>query len=344
MQQNFFNKVPIATRQALERSYIDVGGDQFRALAVTFIDAMNNSTFEPETSLKKIVDKIYSIYPQYSSITTSAFLTSSERFKMLVNNLRKSEMLDCLSDVFRQIAKDELCSFPLKYKEIFMGLDRNNSKKDLHFSNSSLFGSVVSQALGIHLILSYVGNNKDLAKREIYSCNDKMGPLLKVSLQVKGAIYFPQVTSIRDYYFLVKASKLIKRPSENSDDLKDKDSETLGETISLVENDTQRLIRIYTQWCQNLLTMIQLNELQIEDLRDLYIEFLPVENGFIDPQSFFENALDVTSKPVESKDAGEFEQLCAEALAGWISMELVNVEQFSDRLEQLSTPSNRLTI
>jgi hypothetical protein len=345
MAHNFFERTQkLGLKQELKTHCVDVGGEQFHASAVAFIDSFKQSTHAHAhvhaPSLKKILERFYRHFPKYSSIANSSFLTPFERMGMLINNARKTEIVECMAYVLRQIVIDEIYSSPLNYRDVFADLTQGISKNCLRQPTKSLpaniFGLALSQALAVTVTLSVIEHERELRKLEIYTNNAIKDSKLEVKLQVQGSYYFPEVRNPADFVYVGQIAVKPPQPVEISE------TETLDDIIDLVIADNQTLLRVYSQWRQNLLTMTQLGELTTSDLMALYISFLPEKTGNIaDLDKFFARLSEEWRKPVEVK--GFFEstmdksKLYANSLAGWISTGLVDSEEISDSIEKLSS-------
>ncbi|MGL5741600.1 MAG: transposase [Legionella sp.] len=153
-----------------EYTFIDVGSDQFHAAAVALIDALQSSAQRGnEVVLKKILERFYQHFPKY--ISNQPYLTLPERMGILLNSSRKSELVECMAYVLRQLAVDELYTHPLKYREIFDGLSAETPKSYLRDPQVELPASALNalaHALGMDITLSFKELGKELRKREVY--------------------------------------------------------------------------------------------------------------------------------------------------------------------------------
>ncbi|AWN72819.1 hypothetical protein LEAN103870_09195 [Legionella anisa] len=151
-------------------SFINVGNEQFHAVAVALIDSLQSSNQRGnDATLKKILERFYQHFPKY--ISNQPYLTLPERMGILLNNSRKSELVECMAYVLRQLAVDELYTHPLKYIEVFDGLSAETPKSYLRDPEVKLPPSALNalaQTLGITVTLSFKELGKELRKREIY--------------------------------------------------------------------------------------------------------------------------------------------------------------------------------
>lgn len=157
-------------RPRAEYSFINVGNEQFHAVAVSLIDSLQNGAHRGnDATLKKILERFYQHYPKY--ISNQPYLTIPERMGMLLHNSRKSELVECMAYVLRQLTVDELYTHPLMYREVFDGLTAETPKSYLRNPEVKLPPSALNalaHSLGITVTLSFKEPGKELRKREIY--------------------------------------------------------------------------------------------------------------------------------------------------------------------------------
>lgn len=151
-----------------EYSFINVGTEQFHAVAVALIDSLQNTSQRGnETTLKKILERFYQHFPKY--ISNQPYLTLPERMGMLLNSSRKSELVECMAYVLRQLAVDELYTHPLMYRDVFAGLSAETPKSYLRDPTVKLPASALNALahnLGINITLSFKELGKELRKKK----------------------------------------------------------------------------------------------------------------------------------------------------------------------------------
>ncbi|KTD01754.1 hypothetical protein [Fluoribacter gormanii] len=157
-------------RPRAEYNFISVGNEQFHAVAVALIDSLQSiSQRGNDATLKKILERFYLHFPKY--ISNQPYLTLSERMGMLLNTSRKSELVECMAYVLRQLAVDEIYTHPLMYREVFDGLSADTPKSYLRDPEVELPSSALkalAQVLGISITLSFKELGKELRKRDVY--------------------------------------------------------------------------------------------------------------------------------------------------------------------------------
>ncbi|WP_196398910.1 transposase [Legionella saoudiensis] len=129
-----FFKAPVenAQNQGKEYEYINVGGEQFHAVAVALIDYLQNNLPINDAAIKKILSRFYQYFPQH--VTNDAYLTTpKERMSRLLSNSRKSELVECMAYVLRQLTVDKLFEDHLNliYRDVFANLPPDTAKSYL---------------------------------------------------------------------------------------------------------------------------------------------------------------------------------------------------------------------
>lgn len=331
----FFTSTPATqSKQVAPLNFINIGGEQFHALAVALIDDLKNTSRTNEVLLKKVLERFFAYYPKFKQ--QQAYLTPVERMGMLLSGARKSEIVECMAFVLRQIAVDEIYAHPLNYRETFDGLAATTSKEFLRQSTTVLPASVLralTQSLGINITLSFTEHGKELRHRQIYTDNLNTAKTQLV-IQVQGEHYFPGVKNKADFVYV---GQLAINPPEPAENIHDKTG-TIADIVALIAADNKRLLQSYVQWRQNLLTMVEGKELTTSKLMDLYIEFLPETTGVLaDTTAFFSKLTQSEKSPVIVEpikgSLKQVNELLASSLAGWISTSKVEVDQLFDRAE-----------
>lgn len=334
----FFPRLPALHDSKQEKpSFINIGGKQFHALAVTLVDSLKNGSPLNDASLKILLGRFFDYYPQLKS--QQCYSTPNDRMTKLMSGLRKSDLVECMAHVLRQFAVDEIYAHPLSYREAYDGLDANTSKGYLRQGSTHLpFSALkaVGHALGINIALSFTEPGKEIRRREVYpgSVNPSKGTLW---IQVQGEHFFPGVKNKADFAYV---GQLALNPPVPVVISKEQEG-TIAEQIELIAADNKRLLQSYTQWCQNLLTMIEGNELTTAALMDFYIECLPAKTGILgNTTAFFSKLTHAADNPVSTtsiKDSRkQVNELLASSVAALISSGEIKEDQLSDRLDAVS--------
>jgi hypothetical protein len=332
---------PSSIQTATELSFINVGGELFHALAVALIDSIRNAPHVHETTLKTILDRFFDYYPKFKA--QLPYLTPAERMGMLINGPRKSEKVECMAFVLRQLVVDEIYAHPLNYREAFDGLDATTSKGFLREPTTILPSSVLgalAQSLGLTITLSFTEHGKEIRKRDVFTDSSTQASKLELELQVQGEHYFPGVENKADFAYV---GQLAISPPEPVVDAND-NMGTIAPMVALIEADNKRLLQIFLQWRENFLTMIKSKELTTASLMNFYIKFLPtIRGGIADTTAFFSKLTHAAEIPVTVESFSgtnkQIDELLASSLAGWISTNKIEVEQLFERVEVESSQS-----
>lgn len=330
----FFPRTPASqsSKQAPVLNFINTGGEQFHALAVALLDNLKNVPRGNDAPLKKILERFFAYYPQFKP--QQAYLTPTERMGMLISGPRKSETVECMSFVLRQLVVDEIYAHPLNYREAFDGLEETTSKDFLRQPTTILPVTVLNalaNSLGITLTLAFTEHGKELRRRQVYTDSSVNTAKIELAIQVQGDQYFPGVTNSADFVYVGRLAINRPIPAENIHDK----TGTIADTVGLIAADNTRLLQTYAQWRQNLLTMLAGKELTTARLISLYIAFLPSKNGVLgDTTEFFAKLTQSAKNPVAAAplkgSADQINELLASSLAGWISTNKVEVDQLFD--------------
>ena len=333
----FFTRTPATqnSKQATALSFINIGGEQFHALAVTLIDNLKNTSRMNEEILKKILERFFAYYPKFKS--QQAYLTPAERMSKLISGPRTSEIVECMAFVLRQFAVDELYTHPLNYREAFDGLAASTPKDFLRQPTTVLPASVLNalaQSLGLTITLSFTEHDKELRMRTIYTDSSNSTANIQLVIQVQGNQYFPGVKNKAEFTYV---GQLAINPPEPAENIHNK-TETIADMVALIATDNTRLLHSYMQWRQNLLTMIDGNELTTARLMGAYIEFaLPTNGVLADKTEFFAKLTQSEKIPINAQSLKgsnkQLNELLASSLAAMISTGEVEVDQLFDRLE-----------
>lgn len=338
---NFFDRAPTFKERKTEtasHTFINVGKEQFHAAAVALIDAVKHTPRVNDVALKKILERFYSSFPKY--IAHQAYLTPGERMSMLIKSGRKSEVVACMAYVLRQLVVDEIYANPLKYRDAFDDLNKDTSKAFLRQSGSLLptfvYARALSQVLGGTLSLSFVEHGKELRQHVTYNNDLANASKFELFLQVQGNDYYPAVKIESDYAFVGQLAVKQLQPVESMI----QHDETMVDLLDLIATDNQRLLRLYSQWRQNILTMIQADNVSNADLINVYIKNLPYNPDAAETSRLFAKISKTEAKPVTPgllNKSKQINELLASALAGWICTEQVDPDVLFEQIEKSAT-------
>ncbi|BCA97123.1 hypothetical protein TUM19329_34840 [Legionella antarctica] len=341
----FFTRTPAnqnSTQVTPELSFINVGGEAFHALAVSLIDSLRNAPRVDDTTLKVLLDRFFDYYPKFKAQLPD--LTPAERMGMLINGPRKSEKVECMAFVLRQLAVDEIYAHPLNYREAFDGLNAMTSKgylrKPTTLLSHCVFGAL-AQSLGITITLSFTEHGKEIRKRDVFTDGSVRASQLDLVLQVQGEHYFPGVENKVDFAYVGQLAISPPEPVVDGNE----STGTIAPMVTLIDADNKRMVQSFLQWRENFLTMLKGKELTTAKMIDFYIEFLPAMRGVIDDtNAFFSKLTHAAETPVTIESFSgpnkQINELLATSLAGWISTNKIEVDQLFERIEAQSSQSS----
>lgn len=330
---NFF-KAPAKHESQQVESYtvIDTGGGQFQAAAVALIDYLNSGGVVDDKVLKKILDRFSQDFPQY--INKEHLSTPKDYMSRLLATKRKSELVECMADVLRFLARDELFTHPLdlNYRKIFAQFDADTLKS--HLRNPKVefdehIFKALEKALGLAITLSFKEPDKELGRQEKSSEFEHEALLI----QIQEGRYYPAVKRQADFAFVGKVAVTAKPANDPVEQ-----EGTLAEFKEAIKKADEELVKKFSHIKNKLLTMAKLGELTKEQLIHLYTTLLPRKLCDIS----FIIGLEHTAHPVIIDNAMRPEKFVmglVDALAGWIAVGAVSEEQlFAEVEDKIPTP------
>ena len=326
---SFFKRTTVLEKKktGAEKTVIDVGGEPFHALAVAFIDSLKNGASLPDASLKEVLSQFFVYFPDYK--INQVYITLTERMRILMNNPRKTEIVDCLAYVLRQIAVDELLKNPLAYKEVFQDLNDLPQaylrKADTALPPSALASLVV--ALKIKLVLSFKEPQKELRRREVYTSTDDASSFA-MELQVQGSRYFPKVKNKDDFAHVGQLAIAAPKP------ISPLGNETIAQQLEEIAADNHKIWQDYEHNLGILNGLLFDQELTKAKLVSLYTRFLPQRSErqlFASLESSY-GKTKIVGAPGNREE--EDMTMLATVLARALSTGQINTEDFFEFLEQ----------
>lgn len=316
-------------------SYLSLGGDQFYAVAVAFIDELKSSNQLTEAATKLILDRFFVLYPQHKA--PQRYLTPKERLNLLVNSPRKSEIIHCMADVLRQITMDELFINPLKYKEVFDEFKNDSLKSVFRHTSTPLHVNALkalSRSLDITLSLTFKEPEKELGKQQIFRQSISNPGLFKLRLLVQLGHYFPGVKHSDYFINLGLTERFIPKPSA--------EPPVIGENIAgikdMIDTDNKRLLNNFSAVCKKIMSFVAAGEISLNQLIDMYIQFYPVDGE--NEARFFTQKEEPEKKPisVHKVDLKELKTLLlVRSLSAWIctnKMDSKDADEFFRLIEE----------
>ncbi|MDI1351185.1 MAG: hypothetical protein PSV35_00190 [bacterium] len=334
----FFNK-PADLLSGLKSvnapSFINVGGEQFHAVAVALLDHFKSAARTPESALKKILDNFFIYFPSYK--LNQAYLTPAERMNLLVNSARRSEVVECMAYVLRQITADELLARPLLYRDVFIPFSPATSIDFFRHGSTDLSSSALAAlacSLNLTIILSYKEPEKELRRRELFKAPVLLAVPFEITLQVQGPYFFPAVKNPTAFSYvghLAIATPQVVNPNPSN--------ETLADILQLIGMENKSDVHSYEQLRRKMGSMVSAGELNKKMLLDFFIGFLPQEQDMhqsADSQ-FFASLTDLEKKSVVIASAQTPDNYLINCLVNylsrWLSTGQIDADKFFDSME-----------
>jgi hypothetical protein len=328
-----FFRAPVENVQNQGKEYecINVGGEQFHAVAVALIDYLQNNSPINDAALKKVLGRFYQYFPQHA--VNDAYLTPKERMGRLLSNSRKSELVECMAYVLRQLTVDKLYEDHLKliYRDVFANLPTDTAKsylRDMKTVMPPVALKALEDSLNIAISLSFKEPERELRRRD--GVVDKDQPAL--SLQVQGNKYYPEVKRKADFTFVGQLA-ISTKPTLIPDEQEGK----MNDIMTAISAENRELLHAYEHQRNAFLSMVTAGDLSATQLRDLYTGFLPQQEynaGFI-------TRLEQEAHPVITVARASAEkrmvQLLANALASWMIAGAVDKDKLFEHIE--NTPA-----
>lgn len=329
---SFFGKPQV--KQGVEKRYVNTGLGQFHALTIALFDYFKAGHRVSEASLKIILERFYSVNPKL--ISTDLYRTVQQRMQMLINNNpKRTEVIESVAYLLRQIAVDEILANPLNYRAAFLDMTPETPTNVLRQHTSILpatvFAAACAKALRITLTLIRTEHNKELGAQEIHDFNPAGKANFNVIIQVQGDNYFPQVHDKTIYLPTFAKVSSSSEPDAIT---------TMEPILKKIEADNQRILHAYQQMRKRLFTMLAAGELSKDYLLDLYIQLLPQTNQLnMNRTEFFAQLEQLDKNPVNPEPAlgteeGFIRQL-VDTLSGLMSIDQINANKFFNSSEEV---------
>lgn len=332
-----FFRAPVneAQKQGGGYEYINVGGEQFHAAAVALIDYLHSDLPASDATLKKILGSFYHYFPQY--ISNDAYLTPKERMGRLLSNSRKSELVECMAYVVRQLTVDELYAdyLNLAYRDVFAPLSADTPKSHLRDMETPLPPcalNALEQSLQIPIALSWVQSDKVLRNSGGVVQNERAA----LVLQDQGdGFYCPGVKRKTDFAYVGQLAITVK-PIVS---VKEQEG-VMADIVNAIAEENRNLLQEYIKQRNMLLNVIADGELSYEQLRTLYTAFYPMQEH----NAAFITQLEPKTHPVDARAPLNSEQWniksrCG-ALASWVVAGVVSQDHLFEKIENLERKSS----
>ena len=313
---------------------LNLGGSQFQALAVVFIDQFKQHPAMYEPCIKSLITPIFDRYQD--SFTAPSHASASEKLSRLIDTVRTSELVEALSQVLKKYALEEIRANPTLYPEVFEGLTAD-TQDDYVLQPTTILHQRALQALtnrlGLTIILSRLEPGKELRSREIYENSRLLGPQMALKLQVQGDAYFPEVYDKNLFAYVG-----LMPTKQGTMDVTDQDNPSMADCFAKLDAAFKDIATHYKKTHQKLATMLQLGELNAKHLLDSFVKFFPAEQTSLPPGAAFLSKLRQLDrgplKLLVAKEINQQELLLLDALSGWVSTKQIPEDDFWLHVEE----------
>jgi hypothetical protein len=273
------NTVPVKPQGTLNNAaekkpqFVDVGGIGdcgFLAVASGIID--NAYKARPnQAMLSKLLEQHNKYFPLP---VFPGLVTPAERLKAMVKSMNNrpepmARFLPELAYTLRQMAVDELCANPARYRGAFVDDNEGTSPEKMRLQTTWIdesYIAAISQALTIPVTVQLVTKGKEVPARLHYG--QEYAPSDKIVMQLQHKHYTPQVTNVA---LFEKVREQPIRSITPKVDTQQKDPE-LSQILKRIEAEDTRLLRIFETNLERLQKLVKLGEINKDLLLTIYIK------------------------------------------------------------------------
>lgn len=335
MVQNagFFKpSVPSEKSKQSKNKIVFVGGDLFHAAAVGLLDALKRNSMLGSDTVKKLLGAIYQHFPKH--IDNQAYLTPFERLSRLLTYPRKSELVECVAYVLRQLTLNEIKRdfLNIDYRPLFAQL-KEESLHDCREPQVLLPACVfaaLAKVLEVDVSLSIEESEKDLAKKQSYS-----HPVASTGIHKKITLHLKDLggkygVAVNDPAYFAHVGQLAVPLPEPEKKLQAFNKQTLGQEITEIKKADERLVAQHEQCFNALKAMLVAGEFK-------------KKNPFLEQSSWLAERSDharYVDKLVSQRVGAntplipQLELLLAGALASMVAVNQLSEQELFDTLVQ----------
>lgn len=347
-KQGFFRQAPLGSKNAHASKTpraVSVGGGAdsgFRAMAVAFIDYVSTHVRVKGDVVQRLLSRHFDYFPHHKP-AAYGLITPQERMQQMMNNVRLSSLVPSLAYTLRQMAVDELCAHPVRYRNAFIKHHQKTSPKTMRDPSTWLDDSAMpalAEALSLSLDIQVVRGQSSLPVRLRYN-EHADHPTLRLQLQDEQ--YFPLVRSA-ERFSDVKASAAFKHEVQLSSTNHNLDD--FNAILKEIAQDDQRILTVLKATYHRLNVMVAAGELDKAGLIDLYLSAISSESRVkyvgteYGSQDFFSCLSDPKQDdvPIVLEQKSHDQQVMDELIKGIsraISTEQISTEKVFAQLDQV---------
>ncbi|MDX1836334.1 hypothetical protein DIZ81_02115 [Legionella taurinensis] len=271
-----------------EPAFVDVGGHGdcgFRAIAAALVDKlltknnfpMNARSRGIEDLFKRLLARHFKLFPMKHG---SGLKTVTERVRDLVDSparmvdspVKMAEFIDKLAYTLRQIAVDEMVTYPENYRGAFVDNTEGTSPAEMRQQSTWIDETALAalaNALHIPITVKMVEPNKEIPAMKYHGQAESQG-VGEVVIQLQGQHYIPRVS--QPERFQLVANQPVP-PIEPNPEQSKPDPE-MPAILARIEAEDKRLLAEFDYYKSLLANMVQYGNLNKDQLIAMYVKGL----------------------------------------------------------------------
>ena len=304
--------------------FVDVGGNGdcgFRAIAAGILDVEGQGI----RLLKQILSRHFNYFPGHQA-KVSLTQTPEEQLRVLSSRIRLSELLPAMAYTLRQLAVDELCKNPDKYRGAFVSLHEGTTPEKMRqrgtwIDESSI--AALARCIGIPVIVLVMERKQELPLRLTYGGPSEEKP---ITIKLSHGHYMPRVVSTRFDQLQAQPSPVLEPTIPADSGEKDP---SMDEILAKIAKADQFLIEEYRRVRGIISAAIAAGELDKNSLMSMYINSIPTSDYLEGRHDLRAAARQFEANGFEL--SGRVEEELAHALTQAIVHGQVDIEQINNQ-------------
>lgn len=263
-----------------EPAFVNVGGTGdcgFRSIAACLID---DYLFKRNVDNQQILERLLARYFEYFPHPQPFGRTARDRLESMTRSpLAIAECTRRLAYVLRQIAVDELCAHPEKYRGAFASFEDNDQhanedreatpermRQETTWIDESAIAALAN-ALKLPIEVHVVTKNKELPMRLQY--NASSDNTAEVVMQLQNGHYIPRVSQPARFMNISEQQKNMGPLQPVTQTVQDP---PLSEILAKIAAEDQRLLEEFENTVNQLTASVIAGEVTKEELLEIYVK------------------------------------------------------------------------
>ncbi|ETO94472.1 hypothetical protein [Legionella oakridgensis] len=265
----FFGHPPVRTAAVakLRSAFVNMGGTGdcgFRSVAAGFIDNFLSGQRIKANVIAKVLKQHVAYFPEHGSNMILA--TPTEELRELTRRVSMAELIQKLSYTLRQMAVNELCVNPARYRGAFVGSHENTSPDSMRKPSTWMDESAIAalaNALDFPIEVRVVEKGKELPMRLQYNAGAANPGIV---MQLQNDHYIPRVVHQEEFAAVRHKPAPVVRTNAVQHD------PNLSEILAVIATEDKRLQEEFESLRHRLTAMVAAGELSKADLLKLYVK------------------------------------------------------------------------